>query len=645
MASLIRYGLFGHVAATAEREPMRSRFAGRRRPARLQRLTVSVAVALVISSVVAVAPADATTPGSNGRIAAEGSTRLLVMDADGGNAVFSTPTCLLFQPSWTPDATRIVFDGGCSTAYPADDDIFSVQPDGSGIQTLVTSPGSDTDPSMSPDGTRLLFVSTRRGNEDVFQAQANGTHARRLTSSREAETWPAWSPDGKHIAFVAHRGQNCNVDVINADGTHVRALTHDTSGSWPDYLECPGGPTWSPDGHRIAYPLGIGPRERLWWSLANGTNARRLTSSPGFAPEWSPDGTRIAYEARDPGGISVITADGSQTKIINVGAIANPTWEPLAADGPAHVWFSAPQSSTVGRSWTLTGALVVPGGNAAGQSVDLYATPPGGVRTLLASTSTDGIGEFSEAITPGTAGKWTYEADWGGDATHSASSFTLTVDVTLRATALTLSPSAKRITVGKSVSLTAKLVGAPARSHITISRVRPDGTSVRVASGAVDRHGYWRGAVKPTVNTRYIAKYSGAKWYASAESTGRKVSVGVIISVRETGYYTTVSGYHLYRSTPTCRTRHVGCPGISATVRPREPGVQVGVCLGSRQGGGRWGEAHCGWFRLDGKSQTSVIITYRPAAVVGREFREMVVYTPDDRHPRTKTRWRYFKIV
>ena len=134
-----------------------------------------------------------------------------------------------FNPRWSPDGKWIAFGSSplSLTVVPASgsapprvidvpdfsgsydwfrggrlavatfDGIFRVNMDGSGLAKLVA---SGTDPAVSPNGRKLLYVAGEE-NFDVFLANANGSSPRRLTKTTRDETSPAWSPDGKWIAY------------------------------------------------------------------------------------------------------------------------------------------------------------------------------------------------------------------------------------------------------------------------------------------------------------------------------------------------------------------------------------------------------------------------------------------------------------
>ena len=61
------------------------------------------------------------------------------------------------------------------------------------------------DPSFSPDGKRMVYISQILGREQLFIRNVDGTGAVQITRDDANHEDPAWSPDGKQIAFVSYR--------------------------------------------------------------------------------------------------------------------------------------------------------------------------------------------------------------------------------------------------------------------------------------------------------------------------------------------------------------------------------------------------------------------------------------------------------
>jgi serine/threonine protein kinase/Tol biopolymer transport system component len=246
----------------------------------------------------------------------------------------------------------------------------------------------DFDPAISPDGTRLVFASSRAGNRHLWTSRLDGSEARPLTSGNSLDERPSFSPDGQQIAFVSDRSGPRTIWVINADGGAPRKVAD---------VGVLGSLTWSPDGRRIAYAASAGDRPGLWSvSVADGRTTRLATPGPAAEPTWSSSRDVIAYiaaTATGPGITSVAFLDPRGQPIDSglppppapaVFANGTPAWSPdgrrlavagqpggglisiwiVEPDGPAvyRKLIDLPTGSRVrGLSWTRDGSALIIG--------------------------------------------------------------------------------------------------------------------------------------------------------------------------------------------------------------------------------------------------------------------------------------------
>ncbi len=142
---------------------------------------------------------------------------------------------------------------------------------------------------MSPDGTRFLMRLIRPTQDDIVSVNRDGTDWRDVTNDEPFDRYIRWSPDGKRIVFNSDRNGGGQVWVANTDGTGLKQLTftNDTDAST-------GFPVWSPDGAKLAVFL----RDTAFLIDSN-TGERSLTlpaipGAEGMVPwDWSPDGTKL----------------------------------------------------------------------------------------------------------------------------------------------------------------------------------------------------------------------------------------------------------------------------------------------------------------------------------------------------------------
>lgn len=172
--------------------------------------------------------------------------------------------------SWSPDGTRILFEG---LSQEKSGELFFISADGRGKRQLTNSKGLDGDAQLSPDGQQIVFSSYRNGGRDIYVMESDGSNLRRLTHHAADDINPAWSPDGRWIVFASNRGSDrtarsvYNLYVMAADGTNQCPLTQGDQSAEE--------PVWSPDGQWIAYTLGY--QGEVYLARPNGKESRTLS--------------------------------------------------------------------------------------------------------------------------------------------------------------------------------------------------------------------------------------------------------------------------------------------------------------------------------------------------------------------------------
>jgi Tol biopolymer transport system component len=179
-----------------------------------------------------------TNVGQRGRHNME----IYVVNADGsGQRRLTRNTWSDSDPVWSPDGRRIAFVSGWQ--------LWVMNADGSGRRQLTRQGAHNFNPAWSPDGKRIAFERGRRQRDyvgctycgglwglAVFVMNADGSGLRKLT---QGGSQPSWSPDGRRIAFVSQRDGNEDIWLMNADGSAQRNLTRD-AGRRESH------PVWSP---------------------------------------------------------------------------------------------------------------------------------------------------------------------------------------------------------------------------------------------------------------------------------------------------------------------------------------------------------------------------------------------------------------
>jgi TolB protein len=222
---------------------------------------------------------------------------------------------------------------------------------GDSLRRLTKNEEGNFASTVSPDGRRVAFASSRDQNLEIYRMKPDGSEQERLTHFFRDDWRPRWSPDGGAIAFLSDREGKDRIFLMEASGDRQRRLNADTTGgavvqatrsdtarsdtSAYDWQEA--GHVWSPSGEAIAY-VRKRPRgpSQVW--VAEVTSGRRRRLSPADsvadAPTWSPGGKYLAYAEGRQGAadLYLVRADGTgRTRLTDApGDDWLPRWLPAA---------------------------------------------------------------------------------------------------------------------------------------------------------------------------------------------------------------------------------------------------------------------------------------------------------------------------
>jgi Tol biopolymer transport system component len=239
----------------------------------------------------------------------DGNNEIYKMNADGsGQTNLTNNPSSDARPGWSPDGTKIVFvsqrDGNA--------EIYSMNPDGSGQTRLTNNAAVDAHPAWLSDGARIAWVRPGGGASDIFRMNRDGGGETQLTTTANNSD-PAGSPQGR-IVFASSRTGNQEIFVMGADGTNQTNLTNNPAAdASPDWQARNRAPTCAnatkttpfntpvvidisctdPDGNPLTYTSG---------SPGNGTvsGLAAISQSSGLSPFLQGPGLlRLTYTPRN----------------------------------------------------------------------------------------------------------------------------------------------------------------------------------------------------------------------------------------------------------------------------------------------------------------------------------------------------------
>jgi TolB protein len=298
-----------------------------RTPCRITPIAISLLAAVTL--VAGACGGSDDDDGDGGTGTAGATTTRAPLGTAPGNAV-SPPPVVSGSGDGPEPSGRLAF----YSFRDGDQEIYTMNVDGSDQTNITNNPADDFEPDWSPDGERIAFVSLREGAAQIFVMDADGGNVQQLTQSGGGYLSPRWSPDGQSIAL----SRSGTIMVMNADGSGLRAIFEPQREEEAEPCLGPGFPGgWSPDSARVTYYSASASRQTGEICAVDAASGEievivREPVALHAEPVWSADGRYIAYRSIRADNSDVYVMDletGEERRLTDPPEVdAEPEWSP-----------------------------------------------------------------------------------------------------------------------------------------------------------------------------------------------------------------------------------------------------------------------------------------------------------------------------
>lgn len=212
-------------------------------------------------------------------------------------------------------------DGAYVWPIFTDFDIFVADLNGNILDTLTNEPGYDAEPTVSPNGDKIVFTSLRSGDLELYTMDLDGSNVQQITDGLGYDGGAFFSPDGTKLVFRSSRPQtdeeiaeykqllsqglvkptDMEIYVCNVDGSDLKQVTHLGQANWA--------PFFHPSGEKIIFSSNHATERGFPFNLyminVDGTGLEQITQDGVFDafPMFSPDGKKLIFSSnRNNGG-------------------------------------------------------------------------------------------------------------------------------------------------------------------------------------------------------------------------------------------------------------------------------------------------------------------------------------------------------
>lgn len=235
-------------------------------------------------------------------------------------------TTILYASTFTGDsACPAVPERGEGGAYVwpiyEDFDIYVSDLEGNLLDTLISGPGYDAEATVSPDGTKIVFTSTRSGDLELYVCDIDGSNIVQVTSGLGYDGGAFFSPDSKKLVFRSSRPTSedevekykdllaqglvepteMELYTCNIDGSELTQVTQLGQANWAPY--------YHPSGEKIVFSSNHHSERGFPFNLfminTDGTGLQQISFDTAFDsfPMFSPNGKKLVFASnRNNGG-------------------------------------------------------------------------------------------------------------------------------------------------------------------------------------------------------------------------------------------------------------------------------------------------------------------------------------------------------
>jgi len=185
----------------------------------------------------------------------DNKSRIYILPIEGGTPTLITPIAPSYLHGWSPDGTTLAYCAERNGEY----DIYTIPAEG-GIETKLTNaPGLNDGPEYSPCGNYIWFNSVRSGLMQIWRMNKDGSEQTQMTFDERNNWFAHVSPDGTRIAYVSYKMGDVEPGDHPANkDVEIRMMSTDGGEPWT-LVELFGGQgtlnvnSWSPDNIKLAF--------------------------------------------------------------------------------------------------------------------------------------------------------------------------------------------------------------------------------------------------------------------------------------------------------------------------------------------------------------------------------------------------------